>query len=51
VTLTGTHDGWVGKFESLVQIPELKKGEPNKSKDEHPGLPLPKLIISMNADN
>jgi hypothetical protein len=50
VTLTGAHNRGVGKFESLVQIPELKKGEPNESKNKHPSLPLPKLVVSMNAD-
>jgi hypothetical protein len=33
-----------------VQIPELKKGEPNKAKDEHPSLPLPELIVPTDAD-
>jgi hypothetical protein len=33
-----------------MQIPQLKKGEPDKSKDEHPSLPFPELVASMNAD-
>ena len=33
-----------------MQIPELKKGECNKTKDEHPSLPLPELVVSVNAD-
>ena len=48
--LTWAYDRGIGKFESLVQIPELKKGECNKAKDEHPSLPLPKLVVSVNAD-
>lgn len=48
--LTRAHDGGIGKLESLVQIPELKKGECNKTKNEHPSLPLPELVISINAD-
>jgi len=48
--LTWAHDGGIGKFEGLVQIPELKKGKCNKAKDEHPSLPLPELVVSINAD-
>jgi len=33
-----------------MQVPQLKKGEPDKSKDEHPSLPFPELVVSMNAD-
>ncbi len=33
-----------------MQVPKLKKGEPNKSEHEHPSLPFPKLVASMNAD-
>ena len=48
--LTRAHDGGIGKLESLVQIPELKKGECNEAKDKHPRLPLPELVVSINAD-
>lgn len=50
MTLTGTDDGGVRKFEGLMLVPQLKKGEPYKSKDEHPSLPFPELVVSMNAD-
>ena len=50
VKLTWAHDGGVGEFESLVQIPELEEGECDKAKDEHPSLPLPELVVSVNAD-
>jgi hypothetical protein len=50
VKLTWAHDGGIGKLESLVQIPELKKGERNKTKDEHPSLPSPELVVSVDAD-
>ncbi len=50
MTLTGTHDGGVRKLESPMQVPELKESEADKSKDEHPSLPFPELIASMNAD-
>jgi len=33
-----------------MQVPQLKKGETDKSKDQHPSLPFPELVISMNAD-
>lgn len=50
VMLTWADDGGIGKFESLVQIPELKKGEPNKAEEEHPSLPFPELIVPVDAD-
>ena len=50
VMLTRADDGGIGKFESLVQIPELKKGEPNKAEEEHPSLPFPELIVPVKAD-
>jgi len=50
VMLTWADDGRIGKFESLMQIPELKKREPNKAEDEHPSLPFPELIVPVDAD-
>lgn len=49
--LTRAHDSGVGKLESLMQIPKLKKGEPHKAKDEHPSLPFPELIVSVDGDD
>jgi hypothetical protein len=46
----GTDDGGVRKFEGLMLVPQLKKGEHDKSKDEHPSLPFPELVIPVNAD-
>jgi len=33
-----------------MQIPELKEGERNKAKDKHPSLPLPELVVSIDAN-
>jgi hypothetical protein len=33
-----------------MQVPELKKREANKAKDKHPSLPLPELIVPVDAD-
>ena len=48
--LTWADDSRIGKFESLMKIPELKKGEPNKAEEEHPSLPFPELIVPVKAD-
>jgi hypothetical protein len=50
VILTRAHDRGVRKFESLMQVPELKKGKPNKAENEHPGLPFPELVVPVDAD-
>jgi hypothetical protein len=50
VTLTWTDNRGIRKFEGPMQVPQLKKGEPDKSKDEHPSLPFPELVVSMHAD-
>ena len=48
--LTWANDGRVCKFESLMQVPELKKGKTHEAEDEHPGLPFPELIVPVDAD-